>query len=188
MWQTDGQTDRQTDRQTDWTIHRAAWSQLKICFKYLFVLNAYPRSTRYSLYKLQSMHTHFGYLLFSALHCKQKYIKSHFDYEYGNIKTYIHRGWNKTSAIMQMTFSNQFSCIKLVVFSFRFHCILLLRFNKQYASNGSDYGLVPNNDKRLSHWGRVTHICVSTKFKLVKLMTCCLTSPKPLSEPMLKYC
>ena len=24
------QTDRQTDRQTDWTIHRAAWSQLKI--------------------------------------------------------------------------------------------------------------------------------------------------------------
>ena len=26
---TDGQTARQTDRQTDWTIHRAAWSQLK---------------------------------------------------------------------------------------------------------------------------------------------------------------
>ena len=26
---TDGQTDGQTDRQTDWTIHRAAWSQLK---------------------------------------------------------------------------------------------------------------------------------------------------------------
>ena len=28
--QTDGQTDRQTDGRTDWTIHRAAWSQLKI--------------------------------------------------------------------------------------------------------------------------------------------------------------
>ena len=27
---TDGQTDRRTDRRTDWTIHRAAWSQLKI--------------------------------------------------------------------------------------------------------------------------------------------------------------
>ena len=27
---TDGQTDRQRNRQTDWTIHRAAWSQLKI--------------------------------------------------------------------------------------------------------------------------------------------------------------
>ena len=27
---TDGQTDRQTDRQTENTIHRAAWSQLKI--------------------------------------------------------------------------------------------------------------------------------------------------------------
>ena len=26
---TDRQTDRRTDRQTDWTIHRAAWSQLK---------------------------------------------------------------------------------------------------------------------------------------------------------------
>ena len=26
----DGQTDRQTDRRMDWTIHRAAWSQLKI--------------------------------------------------------------------------------------------------------------------------------------------------------------
>ena len=27
---TDRWTDRRTDRQTDWTIHRAAWSQLKI--------------------------------------------------------------------------------------------------------------------------------------------------------------
>ena len=26
---TDGQTDRRTDGRTDWTIHRAAWSQLK---------------------------------------------------------------------------------------------------------------------------------------------------------------
>ena len=30
MWQTDGRTDRRTDGRTDWTIHRAAWSQLKI--------------------------------------------------------------------------------------------------------------------------------------------------------------
>ena len=29
---TDGRTDGQTDGQTDWTIHRAAWSQLKIRF------------------------------------------------------------------------------------------------------------------------------------------------------------
>ena len=45
---TDGQTDRQTDRQTDWTIHKAAWSQLKmwdktfpiwkINFKQLFIM------------------------------------------------------------------------------------------------------------------------------------------------------
>ena len=30
---TDRQTDRRTDGQTDWTIHRAAWSQLKISLK-----------------------------------------------------------------------------------------------------------------------------------------------------------
>ena len=29
----DGQTDGRTDRQTDWTIHRAAWSQLKKGYK-----------------------------------------------------------------------------------------------------------------------------------------------------------
>ena len=29
---TDKRTDRQTDRRTDWTIHRAAWSQLKISY------------------------------------------------------------------------------------------------------------------------------------------------------------
>ena len=43
---TDGQTDGRTDRRTDWTIHRAAWSQLKTIghlfyatssFVYLFV-------------------------------------------------------------------------------------------------------------------------------------------------------
>ena len=33
---TDGQTDRQTDRQTDWTIHRAAWSQLKRKFNHQY--------------------------------------------------------------------------------------------------------------------------------------------------------
>ena len=32
---TDGQTDRRTDRRTDWTIHRAAWSQLKSVEKYI---------------------------------------------------------------------------------------------------------------------------------------------------------
>ena len=40
---TDGRTDRQTDgrtdRRTDWTIHRAAWSQLKIYFHNLSFLN-----------------------------------------------------------------------------------------------------------------------------------------------------
>ena len=30
VWQTDRRTDRQTDRRTEKTIHRAAWSQLKM--------------------------------------------------------------------------------------------------------------------------------------------------------------
>ena len=33
---TDRRTDRRTDGQTENTICRAAWSQLKICFKYVF--------------------------------------------------------------------------------------------------------------------------------------------------------
>ena len=34
----------------------------------------------------------------------------------------------------------------------------------------------------LTHWGRVTHICVSKKYHH------CLAGAKPLSEPMLEYC
>ena len=45
-----GVTDRQTDGQTDWTIHRAAWSQLKIwettsVHKYLLPFNALSTDT-----------------------------------------------------------------------------------------------------------------------------------------------
>ena len=34
-------TDRQTDGRTDWTIHRAAWSQLKTMAHILFYINTY---------------------------------------------------------------------------------------------------------------------------------------------------
>ena len=40
----------------------------------------------------------------------------------------------------------------------------------------------------LTHWGRVTHICVGKKTSLVPMMACGLVGAKPLSEPMLKYC
>ena len=33
VWQTDRRTDGQTDGRTDWTIHRAAWSQLKMAIQ-----------------------------------------------------------------------------------------------------------------------------------------------------------
>ena len=36
----------------------------------------------------------------------------------------------------------------------------------------------------LTHWGRVTHICVS-ELSLVQIMACRLVGAKPLSEPLL---
>ena len=42
----------------------------------------------------------------------------------------------------------------------------------------------------LTHWGRVTHICVSnlTTIGSGNIMACRLDGAKPLSEPMLEYC
>ena len=51
---------------------------------------------------------------------------------------------------------------------------------------GSSNGLAPNRLQILTHWGRVTHICVDKS--LVQIMACRLIGAKPLSEPMLDYC
>ena len=40
----------------------------------------------------------------------------------------------------------------------------------------------------LTHWGRVTHICVNKLTIMVQIMACRLAGAKPLSEPMLEYC
>ena len=42
----------------------------------------------------------------------------------------------------------------------------------------------------LTHWGPVTHICVSklTIIQLVQTMACRLTGAKSSSEPMMEYC
>ena len=40
----------------------------------------------------------------------------------------------------------------------------------------------------LTHWGRVTHICVSNLTINIQIMACRLVSAMPLSEPMLEYC
>ena len=42
---TDRQTDRRTDGQTDWTIHRAAWSQLKTPMSSLVLHIAIPKTS-----------------------------------------------------------------------------------------------------------------------------------------------
>ena len=43
--------------------------------------------------------------------------------------------------------------------------------------------------QNLTHWGRVTHICIAKpRPSLVQTKACCLASAKPLSEPMLEYC
>ena len=41
---------------------------------------------------------------------------------------------------------------------------------------------------RLTHWGRVTHICISDLTIIFQIMACRLVGAKPLSEPMLNYC
>ena len=40
----------------------------------------------------------------------------------------------------------------------------------------------------LTHWGRVTHICVSKFPSLVQIMACRLVGAKSLSEPVLECC
>ena len=44
----------------------------------------------------------------------------------------------------------------------------------------------PRNVMILTHWGRVTHICVLAS--LVQIMVCRLVGAKPLSKPKLEYC
>ena len=39
----------------------------------------------------------------------------------------------------------------------------------------------------ITHWGQVTHICVSTLTTLIKKMACRLFGAKSLSEPMMEY-
>ena len=48
-----------------------------------------------------------------------------------------HWGWNKMTAVLQMTFSNSFSWMKMVVFSFKLHGSLLCRIHLT-VSTGSD--------------------------------------------------
>ena len=60
---TDRQTDRQTDRRTDWTIHRAAWSQLKIIGHLFYTTSSlvhhFKSISEFKL-ELQSGKTQFG--------------------------------------------------------------------------------------------------------------------------------
>ena len=86
-----------------------------------------------------------------------------------------HYGWDKMLASFQPTFSNSYYCMKLYLIK-----ILLKSWcvpnGSQQSSTGSDNGLSPircqaiiwTNDGLvylcmydLTHWGRVTHICVS---------------------------
>ena len=43
-------------------------------------------------------------------------------------------------------------------------------------------------NKLLTHWGRVTHICVSKITIIGSVKACRLDGAKPLSEPMLEFC
>ena len=53
------------------------------------------------------------------------------------------------------------------------------------------WGNIPNaliSKLSLTHWGRVTHICVCKFPSLVQIMACRPVGAKPLSKPMLEYC
>ena len=88
MWQTDrqtdrrtdGRTDRQTDGRTDWTIHRAAWSQLKIAVLVVaniiipFSMNGFHEPEFY----IMSITTHHGFPMYQAIHiCVFEYYRVH---------------------------------------------------------------------------------------------------------------
>ena len=63
MWQTDRRTDGRTDRRTDWTIHRAAWSQLKTIGHLFYVASSFVHhfiAIRKFKLKLQSGNAQFG--------------------------------------------------------------------------------------------------------------------------------
>ena len=73
MWR----TDRRTDRRTDWTIHRAAWSQLKTTDlgnkKYLYMFDMeWCRTKDNLLYVPRNMYKvllcFHGFILFSFIH------------------------------------------------------------------------------------------------------------------------
>ena len=59
----DGQTERRTDGRTDWTIHRAAWSQLKIIGHLFYTTSSFVdhfKSIGESKLKLHSGNAQFG--------------------------------------------------------------------------------------------------------------------------------
>ena len=74
--------------------------------------------------------------------------------------------------ISQTVLSDTFSGMKSFIFILKFHWSLFLNSNWQYLSIGLDNGLALNRltwfsdfsalgGDELTHWGRVTHICIS---------------------------
>ena len=83
-----------------------------------------------------------------------------------------HWGRNKMADIFQTAFSKAFSSMKIIVFWFKFHCKLFPRVPSIYLLLDAPLGL-----NELTHWDRVTHICVGK-----------LTDISSANEPMLEYC
>ena len=95
------------------------------------------------------------------------------------------------AAILQMTYSNAFSQRKLLYFSSNFTEICSQGSNYQFTSIGSDDGLVPNRRQgifwtkggliywcmyvslslnELTHWGRMTNICIIDYLRLSSII------------------
>ena len=136
---TDRQTDGQTDRQTDWTIHRAAWSQLKK-LRYHYHCVPCPLGMRGRSHPLDFCHT--GILTYKVFQCSYStslrllFISDIFSLNRNLF--YSHRWTNsasgfkssgpgKMATISQTIFSNVFSWMKSYVFWLKFHWSLFLR-------------------------------------------------------------
>ena len=64
------------------------------------------------------------------------------------------------------------------------YCHIVLIF---IATTINEY-CAKQNVIQITHWGRVTHICVSKVQSLDRIMVCRLVVANPLSEPMLECC
>ena len=93
--------------------------------------------------------------------------------------------WNSLQVSNEAQFLTKFNSYR----SFKYrgipnnlhHFVLLEKHHEQKVCHWSHWNMLK------THWGRVTHICVSKLTPLFQIMTCRLAGAEPLSESMLDW-